>query len=76
MPQRSDQALLADMDQCSLEVARDALRVLYLRHAEAVLCFLCRLCTDMNCAEDILQESFLVASQHAGRFREGSGQAR
>lgn len=72
MPRRTDQALLADMDQGSLEVSRDALRVLYQRHADAVLTFLARLCRDMHTAEDILQESFLVASQHAGRFREGS----
>jgi len=52
--------------------ARECLRVLYERHAASVLSFLRQLTEDVNLAEDILQECFLVASRHAGRFRSGS----
>ena len=72
MPQRSDEALLAVMASGTRAAALDALRELYERHAETVLAFVCRLEHDVNTAEDILQESFLVASRHAGRFRHGS----
>jgi len=63
------------MTSGSHEAARDALRTLYERHAGAVLTFLCRLCDDVNVAEDILQESFVVASRNAARFRHGSARA-
>lgn len=72
MAQRTDRELLADMDSGSRERARAALQVLYERHAPTVLSFLSRLEGDVNVAEDILQESFLVASRKAGRFQHGS----
>lgn len=72
MPLPTDQALLATIQAGTREAARDALRQLYERHADAVFTFLGRLERDVNLCEDILQESFLVAREQAGRFREGS----
>ncbi len=72
MFQHNDQALLGKMARGGREEAREALRLLYERHASAVLSFLRRLTPDMDLAEDILQDSFLTASRNAARFREGS----
>lgn len=68
----SDPHLLARMASGSRPLAREALERLYQRHAPAVLSFISRLVTDMNDAEDILQETFLAASRNARRFRKGS----
>jgi len=72
MHSKTDLALLADVHAGPREPAREALRALYERHAESILTFLCRLESDVNLAEDILQETFLVAARNAGRFRSGS----
>ncbi len=52
---------------------QDALRVLYERHAGAMLRLIRRLTADRAVAEEILQESWLAAWQSAGSFRGESG---
>ena len=72
MPEPTDQELLARMSAGPREAARDALRVLYHRHAGVVLSFITRLVSDLNDADDLLQETFLSAARNAGSFRRGS----
>lgn len=64
-----------DGDLMARIVAGDtaALETLYARHSRAVFALLFRIVGDRQTAEDLLQEAFLRAWQHAGVYREAQG---
>lgn len=64
-----------DGDLMARIVAGDtaALETLYARHSRAVFALLFRIVGDRQTAEDLLQEAFLRAWQHAGAYREAQG---
>jgi RNA polymerase sigma-70 factor (ECF subfamily) len=53
-----------------------ALSILYERHARVVFAMLVRIVNDRSAAEDLLQEAFIRAWQHAHAFDETRGTAR
>jgi len=53
-----------------------AMDLLYERHAGVVFSVILRVVRERTLAEDVLQESFLRAWQHAGSFDAGRGQVR
>ena len=63
---------LADGELMALlaEGNTDVLGVLYLRHGDAILRFLCRILNDSFAVEDVCQEVFIAVSQSAKRYQE------
>lgn len=62
---RGDAELLAAMAACE----RDALRVLYDRHAPWLVVRLARRCADAGVVDEVVQDTFLAAWRQAGRYR-------
>lgn len=62
---RSDAELLAAMAAGE----RDALRVLYDRHAPWLVVRLARRCADAGVVDEVVQDTFLAAWRQAGRYR-------
>ncbi len=66
---RSDRDLLAAMETGE----RDALRLLYERHAPWLVLRLARRCADQGVVDEVVQDTFLAAWRQAARYR-GSGE--
>ncbi len=74
MPEPTDRQLLATVARpksASIEAVRQAIEMLYDRHAPSLLAFAARQIGDAAAAEDILQDVFVTVARKSGAFLGG-----